>query len=54
MPERKLDLTTGLDVVGLGLVSAGVGGGLWHYIGPFGLVGSGLTLVFSSWLAARK
>lgn len=51
--ERKLDLTTGLDLTGLGLVAGGLGAGTWPFIGPFGLVVSGAAVILSSWLAAR-
>lgn len=50
---KQLDLTTGLDLAGLGLVAGGLGAGTWQFIGPFGLVASGAAVILSSWLAAR-
>lgn len=50
---KQLDLTTGLDLLGLGLVSAGVGGGLWAWIGAFALAPAGILLIGGSYVAAR-
>lgn len=50
---KQLDLTTGLDLTGLGLVAGGLGAGTWQFIGPFGLVASGVAILASSWFAAR-
>jgi hypothetical protein len=47
-------ITTGLDVVGLLLVAAGVGASLWQVAGPVALVASGGLLLAGSWLAARR
>lgn len=51
--KKQLDLTTGLDLAGLGLVAGGVGAGAWQFIGPWGLTVSGIVVLCSSWLAAR-
>lgn len=51
--RKQLDLTTGLDLVGLCLVAGGVGGGLWSHIGAFALAPAGALVVGASWLAAR-
>jgi hypothetical protein len=52
--SKQLDLTTGLDLAGLGLVAAGTGAGLWQFIGPFGLIPSGLVVIVGSLLSTRK
>lgn len=50
---KQLDLTTGLDLCGLGLVAGGLGGGLWPLIGAFALIPAGAAVLGSSWLAGR-
>lgn len=50
---KQLDITTGLDLVGLGLVAGGSAAGLWHWIHGFSLIVAGITLVGGSWVAAR-
>lgn len=50
---KQLDLTTFLDLVGLALVCAGLGVGLWPLIGGFALVCAGIVLVAGSVVASK-
>lgn len=47
------DLTTWLDLLGLLLVVAGVGLGLWPVIGGFALACAGAAAIGGSYAAAR-
>jgi hypothetical protein len=47
-------ITTGLDVLGLLLVSAGVTAALWDVAGPASLAAAGVLILAGSWLAARR
>lgn len=51
---KTFDVTTYLDLVGLLLVAAGLGCGLWVFIGGFALVVAGLALIVGSYLASRR
>lgn len=51
---KRLDITTVLDLVGLVLVSAGAGAGLWRFLGGFALIAAGVALILGSWAAARN
>jgi hypothetical protein len=45
-------VTTLLDTTGLGLLAAGVTGGLWVWAGAWALCAGGVVLLAGSWLAA--
>lgn len=51
---KVLDITTYLDLLGLALVSAGVGTGLWPFIHGFALIAAGVALILGSYLASRR
>ena len=51
---KQLDLITALDLLGLALVAAGIGSGLWPFIGGFALIAAGVALIFGSYLASRR
>jgi hypothetical protein len=51
---KQLDLTTGLDLVGMALISAGLAWGLWATIGGYALIAAGVALIVGSWLASRR
>jgi hypothetical protein len=46
-------VTTLLDTAGLGLLAAGVTGGLWVWVGGWALCAGGLVLLAGSQLANR-
>jgi hypothetical protein len=46
-----MDLIDTLQLTGLALVSGGIGAGLWQFIGAFGLIISGLTVIGGSVIA---
>lgn len=51
---KQLDLTTVLDLLGLSLVSAGIGLGLWPFIQGFALIAAGVALILGSYFASRR
>lgn len=51
---KTLDLSTILDLFGLALVAAGLGFGLWQFIGGFALIAAGVALILGSYLASRR
>lgn len=51
---KQLDLITMLDLLGLALISAGIGAGLWLFIGAFALIAAGVALILGSYLASRR
>lgn len=50
---KQLDLSAILDLLGLALVVAGVGCGLWPFIHGFSLIAAGAALILGSYLASR-
>ena len=46
-------VTTLLDATGLLLIAAGIAGGLWPFVGPWGLSGGGLAVLGGVWLSNR-
>lgn len=46
-------VTTLLDTLGLLLISAGIAGGLWVFIGAWALCPAGAVILAASWLATR-
>lgn len=51
---KQLDITTALDLVGLGAMSVGVAWGLWPFLSGFSLILAGAVVILGSYFASRR